>query len=157
MNATREPLTNHGAYTYQGVHEVLRQVFGPAADYACTWCGSSAEHWAYTHGDPDERQAPNGAFSLDLSRYTTLCRRHHVGFDRTGFVSRPTKTWLDQQEKRRLAAMRRAERAERKRRERLEREAQRPKPYVPPIPMLVSTRAASRRSDIMSVYRRFVA
>ena len=58
---------------YQGVHQRLVKLHGPAHDYTCA-CGEQAQDWAF--------DMPTG-FSYDLRRYTPLCRVCHWAQDRT--------------------------------------------------------------------------
>jgi general stress protein YciG len=69
--------------TYQGAHNNLKRLRGPASDYDCE-CGLPAKDWAYQYtGDPELR-LENGTkpHSLDPDDYTPMCRSCHNRFDR---------------------------------------------------------------------------
>jgi hypothetical protein len=58
--------------TYGGMHKRVGSERGSASHLTCE-CGAPAEHWAYDHQDPDERQSPRGPFSLKVEHYHAMC------------------------------------------------------------------------------------
>lgn len=68
---------------YFGVHSRLSSQRGKASTYRCDHCGNPAEHWAYTHNDPEEKVTANGlAYSTRIEEfYIPLCVECHSRFD----------------------------------------------------------------------------
>ena len=66
---------------YGTAHERVRDQRGKASDRLCCSCGQQAQHWAYDHGDPDERSSQWGPYSLDLDHYQAMCVPCHKQFD----------------------------------------------------------------------------
>jgi len=67
--------------TNTAAHERVRRARGRAAEHACQHCGGPAEHWAYDHADPDERQSARGPYSPNPDHYISLCVACHKRFD----------------------------------------------------------------------------
>ncbi len=68
---------------YVGAHARIRVTRGPASAQECGHCGGPAAHWAYDHGDSQERLDPRGfPYSLDPAHYLPLCVGCHLAFDR---------------------------------------------------------------------------
>lgn len=67
--------------SYVAIHQRLKRAFGPAVSYECSKCGAPARHWAYDHADPDERQADQGAYSVNPEHYSPLCVPCHKAHD----------------------------------------------------------------------------
>lgn len=66
---------------YFTVHRRVRARRGRAATYLCVDCGGQADHWSYDYRCPNERQADQGPYSLDLDRYQSRCFQCHEAFD----------------------------------------------------------------------------
>lgn len=74
------------AIDYNGAHDRVKRLYGPASQHACVGCGSQARHWSYDHADPDERLSVSHptrgiAFSLDTDHYQPRCVPCHKRFD----------------------------------------------------------------------------
>lgn len=72
--------------TYGGAHNRVKRTRGSASGYACVSCGQPAEHWAYSHGDPDERADASGKekgrpYSARPEHYAPRCRACHAKWD----------------------------------------------------------------------------
>lgn len=69
--------------TYSALHQRLRRVRGRAQDHPCAehGCGEQATQWAYLHLDLDPVREKGRTYSLDLSLYAPMCRRHHDALD----------------------------------------------------------------------------
>lgn len=66
---------------YRMAHQRVRIARGPACNHMCR-CGQQADEWAYDHADPNELRSPEGLpYSLDVDRYTPMCRPCHRLFD----------------------------------------------------------------------------
>jgi hypothetical protein len=66
---------------YSGVHRRLAADFGPASDYRCIDCGKQAAQWSYSREDTDERQSPEGPYSLKPEHYAPRCVPCHKAMD----------------------------------------------------------------------------
>lgn len=68
---------------YFGIHTRLGAVRGKASERLCEHCGEPAEHWAYTHDDPEEKVSADGlAYSVRIEEfYVPLCVECHSRFD----------------------------------------------------------------------------
>lgn len=73
-----------GYIAYRTAHERVLAALGPARLHLCRWCHARpAQHWAYTHTDPNVMFSPQGwPYSADPSHYIALCARHHKQLDR---------------------------------------------------------------------------
>lgn len=75
--------------SYSGAHVRCRSLWGSASGYACIRCGSKAHQWAYDGTDPTEKYENRGrynmptAFSVYPEFYMSLCRRCHIGMDKS--------------------------------------------------------------------------
>lgn len=67
--------------SYSAVHTRLRADRGPASAHPCTDCGGSARQWSYSHEDPNELRALEGAYSLDPDHYSPRCVSCHKRMD----------------------------------------------------------------------------
>lgn len=72
--------------SYDAAHQRVRSDRGPAAQFPCVDCASSAQHWSYSHRDPDELVAQSGQwaglpYSLDTAQYEPRCVPCHKRFD----------------------------------------------------------------------------
>jgi hypothetical protein len=82
-----EPLPNAPPWTsYWTVHRRLHKLYGHPRLFTCVCCGTRrAEGWAYTKTDPNPlttiRAGRPVEYSVDLSRYTSLCWVCHALFD----------------------------------------------------------------------------
>jgi len=76
---------------YQGAHYKVYRMRGAARDNDCLHCGARARHWAYDHGDPDERRDPRrgGPYSLDPAHYIPLCASCHTIMDQAAEKKEP--------------------------------------------------------------------
>jgi hypothetical protein len=72
--------------TYSHAHRRVRRVRGAAGDRACVVCQQKADHWAYDHGDPEEKfevQAGKAlAYSAKTEHYQPMCSACHWRLDR---------------------------------------------------------------------------
>lgn len=76
------PKTRGQHDSYGAIHRRLRDERGPARQFACVCCGRGASHWCWDHTDPNKRMSPRGLWcSLDITRYTPMCRKCHAYFD----------------------------------------------------------------------------
>jgi hypothetical protein len=68
--------------TYARTHQRLAKALGPASQHLCqNDCGRQAQQWAYDHGDPDERTAWEGPYSVNFDYYVALCIPCHRKMD----------------------------------------------------------------------------
>ena len=68
---------------YEGAHWRTVSARGRAAERTCP-CGAPAAHWAYSHGDPDERSGiGRGVYSMDPQYYVAMCVPCHSQMDAT--------------------------------------------------------------------------
>jgi hypothetical protein len=68
---------------YEAAHFRVKAIWGTARDHTCRHCAGPAAHWAYDHGDPNEKLDPEqGPYSTDPAHYFPLCVRCHLAFDR---------------------------------------------------------------------------
>lgn len=72
------------AVTYEGIHQRLRRILGPAREYPCNDCRQPAAHWSYDHADPAERTSDLGAYSASIKHYVPRCvschKKHDLAF-----------------------------------------------------------------------------
>jgi hypothetical protein len=68
-------------YSYEKIHETLKQVRGLASDHVCR-CGEPAVDWAYQFTGEELRDV-NGQrpHSADPADYAPMCRSCHIKFD----------------------------------------------------------------------------
>lgn len=66
--------------SYNLMHVRIRRERGPANKFMCiAHCGRAAEHWAYTHQDPNELVGDNGyPYSADVMQYQAMCKWCHA-------------------------------------------------------------------------------
>jgi hypothetical protein len=84
-----EPIKAWGAddIAYPAAHARVKSLRGLASTHQCNHCSEQAAHWAYDHGDPDEKIEPayqgkfDVPFSLDPAHYMPLCASCHRRFD----------------------------------------------------------------------------
>lgn len=70
---------------YRAAHVRVSVARGAARLHSCVDCTTAAEHWSYTHDDPDELVSETGQpYSLDTMRYEPRCAPCHARFDGTG-------------------------------------------------------------------------
>lgn len=70
---------------YRAAHVRVNVARGKAATYQCQDCGEQAEHWSYTHADPNELTSATGQpYSLNTDLYEPRCAPCHALFDGTG-------------------------------------------------------------------------
>lgn len=71
--------------SYDGAHDRVHRLHGPASRHACTQCGQQAADWAYDHSDPHAKygnpENQTVAYSPDPSRYRPMCKPCHATFD----------------------------------------------------------------------------
>lgn len=69
---------------YSAVHRRLRVTRGPAKNFACCKCGTTARAWAYQHSAPDERVCAKVGlpYSTDLAHYEPMCHECHNQLDK---------------------------------------------------------------------------
>lgn len=84
MPMERNPNWSGGAASYNAVHLRLRHQRGNASAHPCEDCERSAAHWSYDLSDPNEKAAPEGPYSTDLSRYVPRCVSCHKIHDLNG-------------------------------------------------------------------------
>jgi hypothetical protein len=80
--------------SYTAAHNAVQRSRGLASDHPCIDCGVPAQHWSYSHADPNEKfWAKPGAssprrwrYSLDPDYYDPRCIKCHNAFD--GYVRR---------------------------------------------------------------------
>jgi len=66
---------------YRALHSRIARELGKASDHYCR-CGARASQWAYDHRDSHELVDPRcGPYSLNLARYSAMCRSCHVRLD----------------------------------------------------------------------------
>ena len=70
---------------YRAAHVRVNVARGKAHTYPCVDCRVRAEHWSYTHDDPNELTSATGQpYSLDVSLYEPRCSPCHARYDGTG-------------------------------------------------------------------------
>ena len=68
--------------TYATTHRRLKKLKGPARNYACVDCSTTAAaEWSYDNLDPNELTSPTGHYSLDFDHYVPRCTKCHSAFD----------------------------------------------------------------------------
>lgn len=70
---------------YRAAHARVARDRGKAKTHQCVDCGRQAQHWSYTHTDPDALTSDTGQpYSLSPEHYSPRCARCHAIFDGTG-------------------------------------------------------------------------
>jgi hypothetical protein len=70
---------------YRSAHARVARDKGKARHHLCVDCGKQAQHWSYTHTDPEELVSPGGqSYSLRSEHYEPRCAPCHAIFDGTG-------------------------------------------------------------------------
>lgn len=67
--------------SYNGMHQRIGKLRGPARDQKCVSCGEVANHWAYDHTDPAPKVESGKPYSLDPQRYRPMCQPCHRRMD----------------------------------------------------------------------------
>lgn len=68
--------------SYEGAHDRVRALRGPARLHACVGCQAPAHEWSYDGNDPDEIRGGDGLYSLSVEHYLARCRSCHKRLDR---------------------------------------------------------------------------
>lgn len=65
---------------YEGIHDRVRRVCGPASARACVDCGGPAAHWSYRGGCPEEWCDPR-PYCQHVECYEPRCQPCHWAYD----------------------------------------------------------------------------
>lgn len=77
--------TRTASPSYRAAHSRIARDQGHAREHPCVDCSAPAQHWSYTHTDPDERMSRGGQpYSVDQQHYEPRCPPCHAIFDGTG-------------------------------------------------------------------------
>jgi hypothetical protein len=82
-----DPRSKGDSIGYGAAHQRVAKLKGSAREHQCYRCGQRAEHWAYSHGDPDEKRNGHGKakgmpYSTDPEHYLAMCRSCHSRADK---------------------------------------------------------------------------
>lgn len=70
----------HGTVGYEGIHDRVRRVCGPASARECVDCGGPAAHWSYRGGCPEEQCDPR-PYCQHVECYSPRCQPCHWVYD----------------------------------------------------------------------------
>ncbi len=81
-----DPRSKGRQIAYGTAHHRVTAQRGRAREHPCALCGDQAEHWAYAHGDHDQRADLAGKdagrpFSPEPAHYLPACRPCHARWD----------------------------------------------------------------------------